>query len=94
MIATVNRISDWDSGTEIIYGCRKCKASFAILGHREKFCHGCGTKVEWKYMPTHLTKPLHELGIVTVEQKAEFIRMLNKAIQNKEYVNTDEENEE
>lgn len=46
------RISKWGSCTEIIYRCPKCKTSFAILGSKEKFCHNCGTEIDWNVYAT------------------------------------------
>lgn len=87
MIGQVDDISSYAPFTEILYKCAICGTSFRILGSHEKFCHGCGSPVEWNYMPTHLTKPLRELGITTYEAEREFIRQLNSRISNKEFEN-------
>lgn len=41
------RISCFGNRTEIIYKCRNCSTSFAILGNHEHFCHNCGREVDW-----------------------------------------------
>lgn len=41
------RISQWNSGTEVLYRCPICHASFAIYGAKEKFCHNCGEQLDW-----------------------------------------------
>lgn len=44
---SVERFSSWGSGKELIYKCSHCGTSFAILGNKEAFCHGCGKKIDW-----------------------------------------------
>lgn len=56
------RISNWDNGDRILYKCPKCHASFQIFGNLEKYCHNCGTKIEWRFSPTFLD----------TEEKAEY----------------------
>lgn len=92
MIGKVQSISDWDSRTEILYGCAKCGASFRILSTQEKYCHNCGEKVDWKYMPLHLTKPLIDLGITNYADEKEFLKLLNEKIQNKEFKSPSKQN--
>ena len=46
----VERLSGWNSGKEIIYCCAHCGTSLAILGKNEKFCHGCGKKIDWNVL--------------------------------------------
>lgn len=48
-------ISDWNDRTEIIYGCPHCDCNFRFFGNKELYCHRCGTKINWDYVPTHLT---------------------------------------
>lgn len=50
-----NRLSDWGDRTEIIFQCPKCGQEFNIYGNQEKYCHSCGTKLEWEGLPTHCT---------------------------------------
>lgn len=49
------RISDWNTGKEIIYGCPKCGTSFSFYRDGEHFCHGCGNQIDWSGVPTYLT---------------------------------------
>lgn len=41
------RLSQWGSGTEIIYKCPSCATSFNFYGNNELFCHNCGTPINW-----------------------------------------------
>lgn len=49
------RISDWNTGKEIIYCCPKCGTNFAIYRDDECFCHGCGNQINWLGVPKYLT---------------------------------------
>lgn len=42
------RIDSFVPRRKIIYRCFKCNSSFAILGDQTKFCHNCGTPIEWE----------------------------------------------
>jgi DNA-directed RNA polymerase subunit RPC12/RpoP len=44
------RLNQFGLGTEVIYRCPKCNASFSILGDKENFCHNCGAnRLERRY---------------------------------------------
>ena len=47
------RISQWDNMDEIIYECPNCGTSFGFYSNHEKFCHNCGTEINWEGVPTH-----------------------------------------
>lgn len=42
-------LSMWDTGTEILYKCARCGTDFRILSRQEKFCHGCGLRLDWSH---------------------------------------------
>ncbi len=47
------RLSQWGSGTEMIYTCPECGASFAIYGDKQNYCHLCGLKLDWSDCPRY-----------------------------------------
>ena len=73
MIPVAISISDWNR-KEIIYACPKCKTDFRIFGDYEKFCHNCGTKIDWEHTPRLLSESISE------EMEEEFIAKWNKAL--------------
>lgn len=52
----IERISQWGSGTEIIYQCPRCETSFGVYGDKEKFCHFCGQRICWTGLPKSCSK--------------------------------------
>jgi hypothetical protein len=49
----------WDGDSKCFqYRCPKCRTSFRILGEQEKFCHGCGRKLNWEGLPKIIDKDL------------------------------------
>lgn len=50
------RLSQWGSGTEIIYMCPVCFCDFRIYGNKELYCHECGNMIQWKNIPTHCSE--------------------------------------
>lgn len=57
MKPTAIAITSWHPYKEIIYKCSCCSQNFRILGNTEKFCHNCGTEVDWDNVMTHLPEP-------------------------------------
>lgn len=53
---TAERLSDWDSKTQIIYMCAKCGTSFGFYGEKEKFCHNCGLEQDWTNKAEYCSK--------------------------------------
>lgn len=49
------RISDWNTGDEILYRCPQCACDFRILSNQEYYCHNCGLKINWDNVPIYLT---------------------------------------
>lgn len=49
-------ISDWGH-QKILYKCAVCGQSFRMFGTKEKFCHNCGTEVDWDNVITSLKIP-------------------------------------
>lgn len=47
------RISQWNNMNEIIYECPNCGISFGFYSNQEKFCHNCGTEINWKNVPIY-----------------------------------------
>lgn len=41
------RLNRQFSQVEIIYRCPCCNTLFALYGYQEKFCHNCGTAIDW-----------------------------------------------
>ena len=54
----VDRIG-WNGSSKcFLYRCPKCGTSFRILGEQEKFCHGCGRKLNWEGLPKRINENL------------------------------------
>lgn len=49
-------LSQWGSGTEVLYQCPKCGTNLAILGNNEKYCHECGNKLDWSDSPKYCSE--------------------------------------
>lgn len=83
------RISQWNNMDEIIYECPNCGVSFGFYSNQEKFCHNCGTEINWKYVPTHCSQRLknkyHSADTIEEREKVmeELLKWVNK-IANKE----------
>ena len=54
-------LSQWGSGTEILYKCPKCGQEFRILGNHEKYCHNCGQGIEWEGVPVRCSTAFKQL---------------------------------
>lgn len=70
------RLSQWGTGTEIIYCCPNCNISFAILGCKEKFCHNCGTKINWNVPIMASSEFASEYHNSNWDKQKEMIRIL------------------
>lgn len=74
------RISQWNTMTEILYKCPKCESSFAILGSQVKYCFNCGIKINWKVYdscPDVFAKLYHHTS-TTYEIQQEMMIGINK----------------
>lgn len=60
MKPTAIAITDWQPYKEVIYKCSKCGQSFRMLGDKERFCHTCGTEVDWNGVIKNLPKPFNK----------------------------------
>lgn len=49
-------LSQWNTGTEVLYKCAKCGCDFRILGQHEHYCHLCGVKLDWTKSPVHCSE--------------------------------------
>lgn len=49
------RLSDWNSGKEVIYICPECLASFAFYGEKQNYCHICGAQLDWSNCPKYVS---------------------------------------
>lgn len=49
-------LSQYGSGTEVLYMCQKCGADFRILGNQEAYCHRCGAKQDWSDSPEYCSE--------------------------------------
>ena len=54
------QLSQYGSGTEILYKCANCGADFRILGRQHDFCHKCGTKQNWEISPQYCSPEFKE----------------------------------
>lgn len=59
-IPKVNRISQWDSRTRLIYKCRECETEFNFYGNYEAFCHICGCQQDWTLVPLSTNNKIAE----------------------------------
>ena len=70
-------ISDWSPNKEIQFKCRNCGQSFAFYRKKEKYCHNCGTKVDWENIPIRLKESFISNSI---EEEKELIQKINQII--------------
>lgn len=85
----LERISDWDSKTKMIYKCPKCEASFGFYFEDEHFCHNCGVKIDWHNIPIHCNKHFSDKyhGEKDYEKRQAMIDYVNYLIQNERKIN-------
>lgn len=78
----IKSISGWGSGTEVLYKCRKCGASFKILSDHEKYCHNCGTPVDWdkvkRFLPQDVADFYHSLSF---SKQQEMLTLMNTELE-------------
>ena len=79
----LERLSQWGEATEVIYRCPNCETSFHYYGIKEKFCHECGTPINWNVVvkvPKSLANIYHKSGFNRKKQLEvlEFIKEINK----------------
>lgn len=67
-------LSQYGSGTEVLYRCAKCGADFRILGKHETFCHGCGVKQDWENSPIYCSEQFKEMYNELVYKKHAYIQ--------------------
>ena len=68
MKPTATAITSWHPYKEVIYACSACGQSFSMFGDKEKYCHTCGTKVDWQNIMTNLPEPFDKTGDYEAEQ--------------------------
>ena len=77
----IETISNWGSGTEVLYQCRKCGTSFRFLSDHEKYCHNCGTSVDWdkvkRFLPQDVADFYHSLNF---EKQKEMLSLLRAEV--------------
>lgn len=78
-------ISSWPPYKAIIYKCAACGQSFSILGHRELYCHHCGTRVDWTGVPLYLKTAVDSNDINKEEKLIKQINRMNSAAKVTEY---------
>lgn len=49
------RLSDWNTGKEVIYICPECLTSFAFYGETQNYCHKCGIQLNWTNCPKYVS---------------------------------------
>ena len=59
-VPTPERVSQWSSMRKIIYSCPKCNTVFSFYGDLEKFCHNCGTEIDWSRVPQFCSEEFSE----------------------------------
>ncbi|MBQ2389747.1 MAG: hypothetical protein II305_06810 [Clostridia bacterium] len=67
-------LSQYGSGTEVLYRCANCGADFRILGKHETFCHGCGVKQDWENSPIYCSEQFKEMYNELVYKKHAYIQ--------------------
>lgn len=65
---------------KIVYRCRNCMTSFALLGSRIKYCYNCGVKIDWNVLTE-----LSEAFKGSDEDEYDFMFELNKRQLGKEF---------
>ena len=75
MKPTATEITSWQPYKEIIYMCSCCNQDFRMFGSKEKFCHTCGTEVDWNGVMTHLPESFNKNDY---EGEKELIRAINE----------------
>ena len=54
----IDRIG-WNGDSKcFLYRCPKCKTDLRILGRQEKYCHGCGRRLNWEGLPEKVDKDI------------------------------------
>lgn len=76
MKPTAIGITDWYPYKEVVYKCSNCGQDFRMLGDRERFCHTCGTQVDWKNVIRRLPKPFTKTGDLKAEK--ELVAKINR----------------
>lgn len=77
----LDRISNWDDGSELIYKCSNCGVSFGFYGDEENFCHNCGIKIDWDNVPRHCSEKISSLyHNADCEKKKAIINKYNRLI--------------
>ena len=63
---------------EIIYECPNCGTSFGFYSNQEKFCHNCGTEINWKDVPTHCPESIKNKyhSADTIEEREKIMEKL------------------
>ena len=81
IIPKLDRLSDddWGNRRDIFYKCPICDTSFRIFGKREKFCHNCGQKINWEYVPDFID--MSKIDITNI-QLSDIQQMIYKNIEN------------
>lgn len=46
---------------KFLYKCPQCNQDFNILGKKEKFCHNCGKKLDWRRCPEYSTEAFEKV---------------------------------
>lgn len=72
---TAIEISSWPPCREIIYQCTKCKQDFRTFGERQRFCHICGTEVDWDGILLRLPKSFNKDDL---DGERKLIKKINK----------------
>ena len=67
-------LSQYGSGTEVLYRCANCGTDFRILGKYEAFCHGCGVKQDWENNPIYCSEQFKEMYNELVYKKHAYIQ--------------------
>ena len=65
-------LSQWNSGTEILYMCPTCGCDLRMLGNIQNYCYKCGQKFDWRELPKYCSE----------EFKAEYRSIENKYANN------------
>ena len=67
-------LSQYGSGTEVLYRCANCGTDFRILGKYETYCHGCGVKQDWENSLIYCSEQFKEMYNELVYKKHAYIQ--------------------
>ena len=71
-------ISSWHPYKKVIYKCANCEQDFRIFGFMEKYCHNCGTKVDWDDVIIELPEPFNKNALDDYNEEKALVGKINE----------------